>query len=593
MAEAAVAVPSARSDVAVRADVVAAVALAVLTAGLAVATWGTWGDLDSDTGYDLVAATRVAGGHLPYADFVYYYGPLPPAAIGALLWLGVSPLAGGVAFGLAVTLAIVGATFALARVVLPPLGAFLAGAITAAVAFIPDNYGYVLPHTNAATLGTLALLAVLLALWRAAATARTAWWVVAGGVLGVSALTKPEALAGAVAAAAVLLALRARVGAPWRRELLLVGGPALLVPALVYGSLLLAVSPGTLLWENLWPVDELSAGGDTLVDVRMPLTVASALELGARLLLYAVGIAVLLVVAYGLHRPGRHRTPLLVAVAVCAAAAAAAAVVNPEALRHGLEYAWAWLPAGVAVAAAFVVGRDLRRRTLAGWAPAQQLETAAVVALAVVAATTYGAFYLHAPRPQMAVYYAPLAAVFMARLHLVDLARTHAAVALGALWVGFLACAGIGLTLKDARAESATVRGPGGALAERPSEAALYASALAEIESRTSDGEGILVGPLLTGLYVLADRESPLRELSLLPSALATADDEAAAVERLRRADVRLVLTDGRTWPAYGQGVFGETFHRGLAAWLERHYDRVNTLRSGERTIDVWTRRDT
>ena len=39
-----------------------------------------------------------------------------------------------------------------------PLGAFLATSLVAAVAFIPDNFWNVLPHTITATLGTLTLL---------------------------------------------------------------------------------------------------------------------------------------------------------------------------------------------------------------------------------------------------------------------------------------------------------------------------------------------------------------------------------------------------------------------------------------------------
>ena len=63
-------------------DRVAIGALGLLFVALAVLTWGTWGDLGQDTGYDLVAGTRVAHGELPYVDFVYYYGPLAPFVLG-------------------------------------------------------------------------------------------------------------------------------------------------------------------------------------------------------------------------------------------------------------------------------------------------------------------------------------------------------------------------------------------------------------------------------------------------------------------------------------------------------------------------------
>ena len=44
--------------------------------------------------------------------------------------------------------------------------------------------------------------------------------------------------------------------------------------------------------------------------------------------------------------------------------------------------------------------------------------------------------------------------------------------------------------------------------------------AIREIEARTQPGDPIFVGPLLTGLYVVSGRENPLRQISLLPSAL-------------------------------------------------------------------------
>ena len=60
--------------------------------------------------------------------------------------------------GFVLTGLIVGATYALARKVVGAAGAFLAAAVTVGVAFIPDNYSYILPHTFAATLGTLVVL---------------------------------------------------------------------------------------------------------------------------------------------------------------------------------------------------------------------------------------------------------------------------------------------------------------------------------------------------------------------------------------------------------------------------------------------------
>ena len=79
--------------------------------------------------------------------------------LGALIQLvGVSPLTAAIALGMMVTTAILAATYILARSFVGPLGAALATALTAAVAVIPNNYNFVLPHTAAATLGLLCVL---------------------------------------------------------------------------------------------------------------------------------------------------------------------------------------------------------------------------------------------------------------------------------------------------------------------------------------------------------------------------------------------------------------------------------------------------
>jgi hypothetical protein len=580
---------SQRLRIALGADAVAVAGLAVLGVLLAAVAWGTWGDLDSDTGYDVVAGALVADGRLPYVDFVYYYGPLAPLLAGLVSAIAGPGVGAIVALGLAFTAAIVAATYALARTFVGPLGAFLAAALTTAVAFAPNNYSYVLPHTISATLGTLFLLTLLLCLRRLGARETLPWAAAAGTALGLLALTKPEpALAGAAATAAWLVA-RAWSGRRVRRDAIVLAGVGLAIPALVYGAFLTAVSPHRLVLENLVPLDTLSAGGDVLVRARMPLTAGSFVELGGRALLYALGVAVLLGVARLADRPGRPRRVAVGLVVLGGLLAVAAAIVNPEALRHGLQFVYGWVPLGAAVAAVVLLVRARR-------APASEvgdLRVAAAVALAVVAATAYNGFFLHAPFPQMAVYYAPLIAVFLVHLHLKTLARTRAAALLGALWLAFLVAAGVGLTLKDAGAESVVVRGEEGSLAETPAEATLYAGALAQIERETVPGERILVLPLLTGLEALSGRTPALPELSVLPGVLDRPGGERDAIAYLDAHPVRLVVTDDRTWPAYGRGAFGQDFGRELAAWITRNYERVAAVSAGTarpRTLTVWRR---
>jgi hypothetical protein len=95
----------------------------------------------------------------------------------------------------------------------------------------------------------------------------------------------------------------------------------------------------------------------------------------------------------------------------------------------------------------------------------------------------------------------------------------------------------------------------------------------------------------MTGLYTLSGHDSPLRQISSLPTALPTAADEREAIERLDRAGVRLVITDSRPWKGYGHTTFGDSFQRDVAAWVERDFERAATIRGSEgRTLEVWAR---
>src|SRR4051812_18993694 len=106
--------------------VLAGLGVAAITALLALLTWHAWGDLNSDTGYDVIAASKVAGGAVPYRDFVYYYGPLAPAIGGMASLVGGAGFGPLVAVGFALTAAILATTFILGRALAGAAGAFLA-----------------------------------------------------------------------------------------------------------------------------------------------------------------------------------------------------------------------------------------------------------------------------------------------------------------------------------------------------------------------------------------------------------------------------------------------------------------------------------
>jgi hypothetical protein len=573
--------------VAVSSDAISIAAISAAFAVLTVLTWHTWGDLGRDTGYDLVAGARVAHGQLPYVDFVYYYGPLAPMLMGLAALVGGTGLAPAVGLGLAIAYAIVLAVYALARTQSGPLGAALAAAITAGVAFSPTNFSFVLPHTYSATLAVLMTLGFLLALHRAEVTARDRWLVAAGVLAGLAALTRPEFAAAVLVGGALWLWARRQAGARGLRTAGLLIAPAVLVPAAVYGAFLTSISPHRLLFDNLYPVAQLHAAGNAVLRIDAPLTPGSFALLGLRLCLYAAGVALLLLIARAIEAPGTARkltVPLLVAGA---AAAVAFSVLRSETLRYGLEFAYGWIPAGAALATILLAYRVRRSRSAS-----DSVALACAAVLTVLAAKSYGGFFLHASRAQAAVYAAPFAAVLLARLHLSELGRSRAAFALGAAWLAFLAAAGAGLALKDARAESGLVTGPGGTLAATPSDAPVYQSAVSWITSQTRPGEPILLAPQLTALYTLSGRQDPLPQLSILPGALPTPQSQSDAIVTLEKSRVRLAIVDRRAFSEYGQGAFGVTFDRTLAAWIDRQFRHVATLGSpGTRVLDVWLKR--
>jgi hypothetical protein len=576
-----------------RSDRVALLGLAAWSVLLAALSWRAWGDLTVDTGYDLLAGANVARGDLPYADFVYYYGPLAPFLMGGLFAITGPGVGAAIALGLAMAAAIVVLAYRVARLLVGPVPAFLVGALAATAAFSTGNMSAVLPYTASAPLAVIGSLAALLCLARGRLVAAG----VAGGIV---CLTRPEFVAALGAAFACWLIARAmRDGrSAALRDAALIAAPALAIPALVYGGLLTQVSPGTLVTENLIPVDQLREGGEEVVRSAMPLTAASLVKLAGRLVLYTAGAAGVLILAAALRASGRTGLAARIAAGVAAAGFLAVLLGNPEAMRHQLQNVWGWIPAGAGLAALVMLARRRPDRD------AMALSLAAFVA--VLGATTYAQFFPFATLfPNKAAYAMPFAALFLAWVHVRVLpasgnvlrrvpfmaAGGREARAIGVAWLALLALAGGLLVARDGADETATVRGPGGALADSPETGPAYQSAVAWIQRETRPGEPVLIAPQMTWMYVVADRPAALPQLALLPGGL-PAEDEPAAIERMR--DVRAAVIDTHRFTEFGHGSFGETFDRRLAAWLRRDFRRVATLRGtdGSRTLELWQRRE-
>jgi hypothetical protein len=584
-------------EIAARGDLAAALALALGFAVAVALTWNAWGDLAHDTGYDLLAAQRVADGQLPYADFPYVYGPLGLGLLGAAFAAFGASTGTAVAVGVLVAAAAVALTYALARQVTGIAGATVAAALTTVAAVGTGNMGLIMPHAMAASVAVVLSLAGLLAAARFAAAGKRSRLVWAGVATGLVALTRPEFLAALVFALAAWLSIRIvrAEGAERRaavRDALAWIAPTIAIPAVVYGAFLTQVSPGELINDNLFPRDQLAAGSDDVLRASAPLTASSFAKLLGELLLYAAGAAVLVVAG---RLGARHRRAVLLVAAGAAALVVLVTIARPEVVRSRLGYAFEWIPAGAAIALVLVGAAALRsRRALSEWTARDQVALMSIAFLAVLAAKTYAAFAAH-PNPiaaQFATYALPFAAVFLAWLHLEVLPRGHALVR--TLGIGFLAAvtaACVVLVIGDGRDERLVVRGPGGAMAAQPEDGVAYQQAVDAIVSRTKPGEPIFLAPQSTALYVLSGRTNPLRELSLLPGTLPTEGAQADAIARMK--SVRLAITDRRELSEYGQGAFGETFDQRLGAWLRTDFRRVATYHGAAGSgviLDLWQR---
>jgi hypothetical protein len=135
------------------------------------------------------------------------------------------------------------------------------------------------------------------------------------------------------------------------------------------------------------------------------------------------------------------------------------------------------------------------------------------------------------------------------------------------------------------------VHGAHGSLAASPADGPALQQALDAIERHTRPGDPVLLAPQLTSLYVMSGRVDPLRQLSLLPGALADVRAEEQAIARMR--DVRLVIADRTPLDVYDHGAFGTTFDRRLARWLHDDFQRLPPARgrgAAPRIIDIWMR---
>jgi hypothetical protein len=554
------------------ADALALAGLGLFIVVLAAISWHKWGTPEIDAGAELTTAGQAVHGHLPYEDTRYFYGPLGVYTLTGAFELFGTSLATAYALGLAMTVAIAGSFYALARQLLRPLAAALSSAVLIAIGFSGTQFNFVLPHTNSATFGLLLAILTLLALTRG-------HFLLAGTAIGMTALTRVE-----FAAAAAIAGL-AWVAGIWREEglraalqaLAWMAGPALAIPILVLGTLAARVGADRLFWQNLWPIDFLRAAGFNAYREWTPFdaaSVASSLARGAIYLALLAGLTATAVKLHGARGLARAKAlwPLaaaglgsLLLLAVWKASgvfSGAEAAVQEEAEQ--LLLGMSWLPL-LSLLAAALVARALVRRQAAPLSGRWPLDLALVAVAVLLCSRAYDQFTMTSAAP----YYAAPAVLLLGLLHQ----------RVGDRWPGarpavmaMLAAVAAGIALYAIVAlypdKGTVVHTAAGNYVGDSRSAGAQQQAIDFLRSHTSPGEPVLALPADAGIYFLADRPQALYENMFLPGLLDTEADERAAIARLQRERVRYALVSNRDTSAFETGRFGTGYDQLLGRYL-------------------------
>lgn len=553
--------------------------LFILVAAL---SWRKWGVPEIDAGAELTTADRIARGAVAYQDVRYFYGPLGLYSLALAFKIFGTSFTTAYAFGLVQAAAILGAFYALARHWLKPLSSGLTTAVVLAIGFSGTAFNFVLPHTNSATFGLLALLLMLLAL----AHERILLAGVAAGMVG---LTRPEFLAVAAGALIAFVIARWRVEgrgavlrAAWRLAL-----PGIGIPVVVLGAFAMRAGLSNLLTENLWPVKFTRVGLKTESDW-MPFSAASVFGVIARAAIYCGLLAALIAAVEGWRRSrGAARVlalwPLalvivLIALADRALKASGLFTTERTAIEHEIRHlliGMSWLPALGFAVVAFAVVRLIRRESspLGGSWPG---DLALIVAAAALGLRAYNAF---TTAGSYAPYYAAPLVLLLGILHDRLAARRPQAAAavlgaLGLVAVGLATYAIGGLYVHDTTA----VHTPRGTFLTTAAAAPAIEETVRQIDALSSPGQPILAAPADGGLYFMADRPPALYEVMLLPGLIYSHPEEVAAVARLRRGRTSLAVVAARDFSSWGTPTFGVDYNPLLGAYLRASSTRASTI---------------
>jgi hypothetical protein len=244
------AVPALKKEYQWPLDLLALVGLALVTVYFLVISWRKWPDELIDFGRELYTPWRLAQGAVLYRDVDGIYGPLSQhfnAALFSLFGPGMMVL---VIANLAIFSATLLALYVLFRRAWGRAAAFVAGSIFIAVFGFSQlvscgNYNFATPYAHEVTHGFLVSLLLVIALSRWVAKTTLGRGLLAGGLLGLVLVLKPEFILadGLITFAAVVLSWRQR-GRVDLHSVIAVSVGALLPTVLFAGYFSLRLPPG-------------------------------------------------------------------------------------------------------------------------------------------------------------------------------------------------------------------------------------------------------------------------------------------------------------------------------------------------------------
>lgn len=536
-------------------------------------SWRRWTSPIADSGRELDLPRRLAAGEILYRDVHYIYPPLSPYLNSFLCRMAGPDLEVLWVSGVLCAILLVACCHQIAHRLLDPPGAALASVAILLFCIFKPGGNLIFPYAYAALHGTLFALGCLLLALRYAERKRRSELVLAGGLIGLAAITKQEfAVAAAVSVLASIVYCHRGDFRSLLRELLNAAAPAVIITGVVYGGLLYRFGwstivedchlffthlPASLKFYNAqrtgtdWPLFSLLqmlGGASTAAAAMSGIVLVSTRGWKAArwpglvflLSLFSFALIRLLAGSQWDGSPIRALPFLLLGIIV---------------------FEWRRRNSDKKSAARFVVA-------------VYSMAILARVALRVPSGGAFGGFFL----PTSLILFVWLftsALPVLAERWIAEklLARRLRKAAFGVLVVTMLVT-GVVFGIRYRRNFNYEIRAAHGRLFAPKSTGPAIDEALRFIESSTRPGESIAVFPEGSDLAFLTGRSVRLRHQILIPE-LMLEQDERRAIEQLRQDGTRYVFIVNRPMREFGKEAFGRDFYTELGGWVESNFHLI------------------